>query len=100
MEGPVWTAINPIPAKSKAVAGISKAMGLRPGWPDLELIYRGQMIYIEFKSDRGRLSKDQRQVHAELKAAGAFVHVVRSVDEFLKVLRGTGIVKKNKQAGV
>ncbi len=33
--GPWWTAVNPIPAKSRAAAGISKAMGLKAGTPDI-----------------------------------------------------------------
>jgi hypothetical protein len=90
-EGPVWTAINPVSAKSKAVAGISKSMGLRKGWPDLHILHRGKSVFIEFKADKGRVSPEQQQLHTELATAGGFVGIVQSVDQFLDVLRFAGI---------
>lgn len=90
--GPVWTAVNPVAAKSKAVAGVSKAMGLRAGWPDLEILYRRQLVYVEFKApDRGRLSEDQAAIHAALAAHGAHVYIVTSAAGFLAVLRAEAI---------
>ncbi len=53
--GPWWTAVNPIPAKSRAAAGISKAMGLQAGTPDIVLCWKGRLIGIELKAGRGRL---------------------------------------------
>lgn len=85
-KGPAWTAINPVAAKSKAVAGKSKAMGLRKGWPDLEMLFRGASIYVEFKAEKGRVDPSQIAVHEEIVAAGGTVLVVRTVDEFLNVL--------------
>ncbi len=56
--GPWWTAVNPIPAKSRAAAGISKAMGLKAGTPDLVLCWKGRLVGIELKAGRGRLTSD------------------------------------------
>lgn len=85
-EGPAFTSINPVPAKSKAVAGVSKAMGLRAGWPDMHLLHQSRSIFIEFKADKGRVSPAQAAIHSEIEAVGGVVEIVRSLDEFLAVL--------------
>ena len=90
-EGPFWTAINPVPSKSKAVAGLSKAMGLRAGVPDLLLVYRGLPIFIEFKAAKGTLSEAQKELLPEMEAAGANCHEARSLDEFVNLLQSYGI---------
>jgi len=63
-----------------------------PGWPDLTLFAPGRgVLYRELKTDAGRLSIDQRQVLAELAAAGADVAVWRPSDwsEIERTLRPT-----------
>lgn len=57
------------------------AKGTRAGWPDLEIAYRGRMIFIELKTKRGRLTPSQAECHAELTLAGAVVKVCRSLEE-------------------
>lgn len=90
-DGPFWTAINPIPAKSKAVAGLSKAMGLRAGVTDFLLIFRGLPILIELKGT-GYPSKAQRELHEEIRAAGGVVYpACRSILEFKQILTAQGI---------
>lgn len=87
------TAINPVPAKSRAVAGMSKAMGLRAGAPDLLIVFRGRAIFIEFKRPvGGSLSAEQRRVHTEITLAGGIVTVVRSVEAFEGLLVTLGIL--------
>lgn len=82
-EGPVWTAINPSPAKSKAVAGLSKAMGLVAGWTDLIYLWRSTLHCCELKRLKGgRTSDAQDGVHAGILAQGGTVDVVRSLPEF------------------
>lgn len=85
-EGPVWTAVNPVPAKSKAVAGISKAMGLTKGWPDFLLIWQGSTILVEFKRPDGRIDPDQKKLHSALASQGVQVHVIKSIEGFIKLL--------------
>ncbi len=89
--GLAWTAINPVPAKSKAVAGISKAMGMQAGIPDLLMVWKGRAIFVEFKAPGGRLSPAQRDCQAGLMLAGALVHTVKSLDEFADFLQVLGI---------
>lgn len=90
-DGLAWTAINPVPAKSKAVAGISKAMGMRAGIPDLLVVWKGRAIFVEFKAAGGSLSPAQRDCHAGLMLAGALVHTVKSLDEFIDFIITVGV---------
>lgn len=90
-EGPSWNAVNPIPAKSKAAAGKSKAMGLRSGWPDLLLVWKGRAITIELKAGRGRTSPAQEELRREITLAGGVWAEVRSLEEFVGLLGSLGI---------
>lgn len=76
-----WTAINPVPAKSKIVAALSKAMGLIAGVPDLLFIRDGCTMFLELKAERGRLSENQIAVSKRLTDAGVDFAVANSVDE-------------------
>lgn len=58
----------------------------RAGWPDLLVVVRGTTLYVEIKSPAGRLSKLQAEQIKRLRAAGAMVAIVRSVEEFSGVL--------------
>ncbi len=79
--GPWWTAVNPIPAKSRAVAGISKAMGLRAGTPDIVMCWKGRLVGIELKAGRGRLSLAQIETHDAITLAGVIVTMYRTLHE-------------------
>lgn len=89
--GPAWTAINPMPGKFKAAAGISKRMGLVAGFPDLHVLWGGRAAYAECKRPVGGKpsSDEQPKVQGHLVAAGGFVAIVTSVDEFFRFLRAT-----------
>ncbi len=89
--GPWWTAVNPIPAKSRAVAGISKAMGLRAGTPDIVLCWRGRLVGIELKAGRGRMSPAQLEAHDAIALAGGVVTTCRTLDEVLAFLATLGV---------
>jgi len=70
-----------------AAAGIVavKLTGARPsaGWPDRVFVVPpdGRHVWIEFKQPSGRVTPLQERRIAQLRAAGADVHVCRSVDE-------------------
>jgi hypothetical protein len=51
-----------------------------PGWPDLILIRRPRVLFVELKSDRGRLTDAQAQMLAELRACKQEVYVWRPRD--------------------
>ena len=63
--------------------------GSQAGFPDLVLIRRPRVVWAELKSERGRLSDDQRAWIEELRACGqtAFVWRPSSWQEVERVLR-------------
>ncbi len=89
--GPWWTAVNPIPAKSRAAAGISKAMGLRAGTPDIVMCWKGRLVGIELKAGRGRLSPAQLETHDAITLAGGVVTTCRTLDDVTAFLATLGV---------
>ncbi len=90
-EGPWWTAVNPIPAKSRAAAGISKAMGLKAGTPDLVLCWKGRLVGIELKARRGRISPAQLEAHDAITLSGGIVTTCRTLNEVAAFLATLGV---------
>jgi len=90
-DGPWWTAVNPVPAKSRAAAGSSKAMGLRAGPPDIVLCRKGRLVGIELKAGRGRPSQVQLDTHEAIVLAGGIVATCRSLDDVAAFLATLGI---------
>ena len=89
--GPWWTAVNPIPAKSRAVAGISRAMGLRAGTPDFVLCWKGRLVGIELKAGLGRMSPAQHDAHDAITLAGGVVATCRTLDDVAALLATLGV---------
>ena len=89
--GPWWTAVNPKPAKSPAVALASKAMGMQAGAPDLVMCWRGRFLGCELKTSIGKLSPAQEEQHPLLRASHADLATPRNVREFVAWLRGHGV---------
>lgn len=59
-----------------------------PGTPDLLLILPdGKSLFIEVKSERGKLTPSQKEMHATLELLGHRVIVARSVGDVLEVLQ-------------
>ena len=72
-----------------------KRLGMRAGWPDLEIFVQRTWwqadqpwspIFLEIKTPKGRVSPAQHAVHAELETAGCAVAVVRSVEDVAEIL--------------
>ena len=57
-----------------------KKRGVKPGVPDILILYRGKLIAIELKSRRGQCSWSQRAVRERLLRAGARWWVCRSAN--------------------
>jgi hypothetical protein len=79
--------------RSKAEAGIMKAMGARAGVPDLIFLLPSEpwRAAIELKTDTGKLSAAQRAWRADSDALGVPFAVARSVLEVDTLLRGWGV---------
>jgi hypothetical protein len=70
--------------------------GLTPGMPDMMvLLPRGETIFFEVKSEKGRVSDVQLKIHIELQALGHRVAVVRSVADTTLALQAWGIIYKH-----
>ena len=68
------------------------------GYPDLNLIYRGNISYVEIKDgakppSARKLTPDQVEFHAKCLAHGYTVHVIKSVDEAIQLIRGMSWVQ-------
>lgn len=86
-----WTAVNPKPAKSRSVATMSKAMGLRAGAPDLVLCWHGQFLGVELKNSKGTLSDVQLEEHQRMERAGMALVTVKTLAEMVAWLQDRGV---------
>lgn len=67
-----------------------KAEGAMPGMPDLMICMSNgpyHALFIEMKTEKGKLSDTQKIVHAQLINAGYAVKVCRSFEEFTKTIK-------------
>lgn len=71
--------------------------GLLPGAPDLCVaLPNGKTLFLEVKSDKGRVSDNQILVHGLLNSLGHTVPVVRSVEDVRQALAFLNIPTKEK----
>lgn len=78
----------------KVRGGRLKAMGLKPGWPDIAIIFTGRPIFIELKGPKGKLSDAQITMDLRLNGAGAVTAICRSLEEVEDFLIVCGIPLK------
>lgn len=79
------------PSERARQMGCLKGDGLKTGYPDLIIHWpTGKGACIEVKRPGGRLSDDQKTVHAKLAAIGWPVATCESVDEAFRFLRECG----------
>ena len=63
-----------------------KKLGMRVGWPDLELFYMGRVLFIELKIEKRKVTKLQDECHTDLAMNGFDVVVIRSVVDFIHLV--------------
>ncbi len=68
------------------------SLGTQAGWPDLTLIRGTELLFMELKTQTGRVSAAQADVHERLIVAGQRVFVFRpsDFDEIHDLLRRRG----------
>jgi len=79
-------------SKGAMQMGYAKRQGLAVGDPDLRLsLPGGRTIFIEVKSEVGRLSDAQKTAHDKLTKLGFGVYVCRSIDDLREVINREGV---------
>ena len=58
-----------------------KRMGMRPGWPDIEMILGGCFFGFEVKAEGNKQQPNQVDVEHDIGVAGGHYFVVRSIDD-------------------
>jgi hypothetical protein len=93
--------------RTKAAAGRLKAMGVKAGMPDIPIVLpEGRMLWIELKYTGSYLRKDQKAIHAKLRALGHIVITITATDshdaqrQIFKVLDEHGVQTKGKVARI
>lgn len=91
--GVFWTHMPAGELRTEATGRKLKAMGTKPGVPDLILVKDGHFYGLELKREEGRLSPAQISAHQELAKAGATVAVAYGLDDAIRVLKGWEMVR-------
>lgn len=73
-------------AKNAIEGARMKAMGVVAGVSDLVLIKTGAVLFIELKTDTGTQSAPQKEFERKVTAAGHTYVIVKSLDDFIKLL--------------
>ena len=70
-----------------------KKRGMVPGMPDLAILKNQKIYFLEFKSERGKLSKNQQIIIDYLITHNYEVAIVRSFRSAMEILKLWGIIK-------
>jgi hypothetical protein len=72
--------------------------GLLPGMPDLVIVLpEGKVLWAEIKSEKGKISPAQLNVHGQLNSLGHVCVVLRSVDDLRHAFKHLNI--KTRESG-
>jgi hypothetical protein len=66
-----------------------KLLGFTAGYPDLTIILKNKVLFIEVKAPKGKESNKQQEIKTKLKNLGHDYFIVRSFDEFIDIVRTT-----------
>jgi hypothetical protein len=68
--------------------------GVKPGIPDIIIMWSGRAFGLELKSKDGRVSDNQRTAFDKLRGAGMRIEVARSFPEAMDLIRQMGVPMK------
>ena len=81
-------------ARSARTGGKLKAMGVKPGVPDLVIVCPGGRVrFLELKSPKGSLSMHQRAFRTFCEFNGAPYEVATTPDEVMSILQSWGALR-------
>ncbi len=75
-----------------------RAQGVQPGAPDLVCCVDGRFYGLELKSERGTISRSQREFGRHLEFAGGTYQIARGLDQALACLEEWGVRGKRAHA--
>lgn len=78
----------------KAFGIVQKAMGKIPGSPDYVFLGKNKSCWIEFKSEKGKLSENQKLFQEWCNFIDVPYYVVKSITEAENILIEIGLLKK------
>lgn len=91
LDGNSWFSSMPLGGGGRLRGAILRGVGVKRGLPDVLVVNDGRTIWLELKSDKGRVSPEQRECHAALASARSSVSVVRSLDDAIEALQRAGV---------
>ncbi len=83
-----WAREHGFPIQSNRSTPKARTL-LTAGWPDVCLILRGRVVWVELKSGRGRLSEEQKQLRIAFMHLGHEIYECRTWKRFLEIVSGT-----------
>jgi hypothetical protein len=98
----IWRHVPNGEHRERRTAAKLKAMGVLPGSADLEFHWceldglnrkRRRVLHLELKADKGRLSDTQATFALAVKLLGDEYHIVRSIDEAVKIVGELGLIR-------
>ena len=93
--GTQWTSVDAGDVKlTPKKAADRKRRGIKPGWPDIQVVWRGRFIGIELKAPKGRVRATQTEVGLALIECGAHWFSARSIEDIEAGLRSQGVPLK------
>lgn len=72
--------------RDKAEAIKLKATGMKAGVSDLIVVMPEKVLFVEVKTESGVQSEKQKEFEQKINALGYKYHIVRSLDEFKKII--------------
>jgi hypothetical protein len=73
-------------ARNALIGKYLKAEGVLAGASDLIVVLNNKVIFVEVKTPTGRQQPTQRDFESKLKELGQDYYIVRSLDEFIKLI--------------
>ncbi len=62
------------------------------GFSDILCIHKGLSLFLEVKTDKGKMSKDQEEFANKITLAGAYYFVIRSIDDLKIAFGSVGVI--------
>ena len=74
-------------SRNKIQAIMDKALGLQKGRCDMVFYYNGVATMIEFKTEEGRQTPDQKKWQGIIETGGFRYEIIRSLEDFQQLIR-------------